>query len=300
MTTVLPTGLDAGLTGVEAPAPSARRRGFAWLAVAPFFLYMAVFFAVPVLMLVLGAFQSGGAHSSYTLDTLRQANEGPSLNALLGSVRLSAGTAVVGALGGLGVAQLIIRTRALKRIVLTASGVLANFGGVPLAFMFIATLGNAGFVTLKLHLGDTGFTLYSFWGLALIYLYFLIPLMVLVVLPALEGLRVQWHEAATNLGASRWQYWRHIGGPVLLPSVLGGFVLLFGSAFSAFATARAAMGASSVPLVTLYIANNLSSNVSTNGQNIAFALSVDMIVVAGLVMAVYLPLQRRTTRWLNQ
>jgi putative spermidine/putrescine transport system permease protein len=90
-----------------------------------------------------------------------------------------------------------------------------------------------------------------------------------------------------------------VGGPVLLPSLLGGLVLLFGSAFSGFATVRALMGASSVPVVTLYIASALSGNVQANAQNVAFALSVDMILIAGVVMAVYLPLQRRTTRWLN-
>jgi putative spermidine/putrescine transport system permease protein len=300
MTTALPTGLGAGTTGAAPRVPPVRRRaGFAGLAVAPFLLYLAVFFAVPVVMLVYGAFQSSGPNPSFTVSNMKLAGEGSFRTALIGSVKLSGITAVAGAVLGLGLAQLVVRTNTLKRIVLTASGVLANFGGVPLAFMFIATLGNNGFVTDRLHLGDAGFTLYGFWGLVLVYLYFLVPLMVLVITPALEGLRVQWHEAATNLGASRWQFWRYVGGPVLLPSLLGGLVLLFGSAFSAYATVRALMGASSVPIVTLYIASALSGNVQTNAQNVAFALSLDMILIAGVVMAVYLPLQRRTTRWLN-
>jgi putative spermidine/putrescine transport system permease protein len=175
--------------------------------------------------------------------------------------------------------------------------VLANFGGVPLAFAFVATLGNAGVLTRHLGLTDAGWDLYSFWGLVIVYLYFLIPLMVLTITPALEGLRSQWREAAHNNGATTLQYWLHVALPVLAPSLLGGFVLLFGSAFAAYATAAAMVG-SSVPLVTLQIADALSGNVLVGQENVALALSLDMVLVAGLVMAVYLPLQRRSARWL--
>lgn len=181
---------------------------------------------------------------------------------------------------------------------LTASGVLANFGGVPLAFAWIATLGNSGVVTTTLGLGDHGWSLYNFWGLTLVYLYFSIPLMVLTVVPALDGLRPQWREAAQNNGASTWQFWRYVGVPVLTPALLGGVILLFGAAFAAYATAQAMVG-SSVPLVTLKIADALTGNVLIGHENVALALSLDMIVVAGLVMAVYLPLRRRSARWLR-
>lgn len=180
---------------------------------------------------------------------------------------------------------------------LTASGVLANFGGVPLAFAFVATLGNSGVLTRHLSLTDKGWNLYSFWGLVIVYLYFLIPLMVLTITPALDGLRSQWREAAQNNGATSVQYWRYVALPVLAPSLLGGFVLLFGSAFAAYATAAAMVG-SAVPLVTLQIADAISGNVLVGQENVALALSLDMVLIAGLVMAVYLPLQRRSARWL--
>ena len=114
------------------------------------------------------------------------------------------------------------RFPALREAVLTASGVLANFGGVPLAFAFVATLGNSGVLTRQLGLTDKGWDLYSFWGLVIVYLYFLIPLMVLTITPALDGLRVQWREAAQNNGATGPQYWLHVALPVLAPSLLGG------------------------------------------------------------------------------
>ena len=113
-------------------------------------------------------------------------------------------------------------------------------------------------------------------GLALVYLYFLIPLMVLTITPALEALRPQWREAADNLGASGWQYWRYVGGPVLAPPVIGATMLLFASAFAAYATAKALVG-SSVPLVTLQIADALSSNVVVGSENLGKALALGMV-----------------------
>jgi len=299
--------MTATLTGAtEAPAPVAeRRRGRrtpAWLAVAPLLVVVAVAFGIPAAAMLNGAFtvkdQATGA-TSYTMANLTGSLQGAYLTALLGSVELSAVSAAVATVLGLLLAQAVVtsRFRALREAVLTASGVLANFGGVPLAFAFVATLGNSGVLTQHLGLKDMGWDLYSFSGLALVYLYFLIPLMVLTITPALEGLRTQWREAAQNNGATHAQYWRHVALPVLAPSLLGGFVLLFGSAFAAYATAAAMVG-SSVPLITLQIADALSGNVLVGQENVALALSLDMVLIAGLVMAVYLPLQRRSARWL--
>ncbi|MFE5818682.1 ABC transporter permease [Streptomyces sp. NPDC056479] len=284
-------------------APQRRRRAVGgWLAVVPLLVFTALAFGLPALAMLDGAFTvkdpATGA-TSYSADNLTNSLQGAYLTALLGSVKLSAVSAALGTLLGLPLAQAVVtsRFRALREAVLTASGVLANFGGVPLAFAFVATLGNAGVLTRHLGLTDKGWDLYSFWGLVLVYLYFLIPLMVLTITPALDGLRSQWREAAQNNGATTVQYWRHVALPVLLPTLLGGFVLLFGSAFAAYATAAAMVG-SSIPLVTLQIADALSGNVLVGQENVALALSLDMVLVAGLVMAVYLPLQRRSARWL--
>ncbi|MEV8434461.1 ABC transporter permease subunit [Streptomyces sp. HUAS 31] len=298
MTTTL-TRVD---TATAAPLKRRRRAVGGWLAVLPLLVFTALAFGLPALAMLNGAFTAkdpATAATSYTADNLTNSLQGAYLTALLGSVKLSAVSAALGTLFGLPLAQAVVtsRFRALREAVLTASGVLANFGGVPLAFAFVATLGNAGVLTRHLGLSDKGWDLYSFWGLVLVYLYFLIPLMVLTITPALEGLRSQWREAAQNNGATTAQYWRHVALPVLLPTLLGGFVLLFGSAFAAYATAAAMVG-SSIPLVTLQIADALSGNVLVGQENVALALSLDMVLVAGLVMAVYLPLQRRSARWL--
>lgn len=299
--------MTATLTGVDVAPPvtsvKRRRRVPGWLAVVPLLVFTAIAFGLPAVAMLNGAFsikdQVTGA-TSYGTGNLTTSLHGAYLTALLGSVKLSAVSAGLGTLLGLPLAQVVVtsRFRALREAVLTASGVLANFGGVPLAFAFVATLGNAGVLTRHLGLTEKGWDLYSFWGLVIVYLYFLIPLMVLTITPALEGLRSQWREAAQNNGATAVQYWRHVALPVLLPSLLGGLVLLFGSAFAAYATAAAMVG-SSVPLVTLQIADAISGNVLVGQENVALALSLDMVLVAGLVMAVYLPLQRRSARWLD-
>ncbi|WP_324274009.1 extracellular solute-binding protein [Blastococcus brunescens] len=240
------------------------------------------------------------------VDRLRPGgHRGPYGRSYLGSLQLSAITAVLGAVLGLALAVAVLRARRgrlLRRLVLTASGVLANFGGIPLAFAFIATIGTSGVVTAlltdTLGLGLGGFSLYSMTGLALVYLYFLIPLMVLTIVPALEALRPQWREAADNLGATGWQYWRYVGGPVLAPPVIGATMLLFASAFAAYATARALVG-SSIPLVTLQIADALSSNVVVGSENLGKALALGMVLLIGLVMIFYAWVQRRTQRWLS-
>ncbi|MFG1945470.1 ABC transporter permease [Nonomuraea sp. NPDC048826] len=272
------------------------RRSTGWLGALPLLAFYAFVFGIPLAALLAGAFTSRGEP---TLANLRQSLEGGNLTAMVGSVQVSAVVALLGAVLGTFLAYAVVTSRstALRNAVLTASGVLANFGGVPLAFFWVATLGNSGVVSGLLGLPSG--SLYSFWGLVIVYLYFSVPLMVLVMAPALDGLRPQWREAAANNGATAWHYWRHVGLPVLTPALLGGVVLLFGSAFAAYATA-AAMGAGTVvPLVTLKIANALTSDVLIGQENVALALSLDMIVIAGLVMLIYLPLQRRTTRWLQ-
>ncbi|MGY1780387.1 ABC transporter permease [Geodermatophilus sp. SYSU D01036] len=302
---------DLRLSTAPAPAAPASRRGrrrgalLPALGVLPFLLYVAVFLLLPVGVLAVEAFRATDPvtfEESWSTANLGTITDGAYARAYLGSLRLSAVTAVLGAVLGLALAFAVVGTRRgrlLRRLVLTASGVLANFGGIPLAFAFIATIGTSGVVTALLTdtLGLDGFSLYSMTGLAVVYLYFLVPLMVLTIVPAVEALRPQWREAADVLGASRWQYWRHVGGPVLLPPVLGATMLLFASAFAAYATAKALVG-SSLPLVTLQIADSLSSNVVVGAENLGKALALGMVVLVGLVMVFYTWVQRRTSRWL--
>lgn len=278
------------------------RRVGPWLAVAPFLLVMLVGLILPAVALGFEAFRT---QDGYTTANVTAAAVGGYRQALWGSVKLSVVTAVLGAAVGLLVAHAVLSGgTVLRRLVLTASGVLANFGGVPLAFMFIAAIGNAGVVTTLLRdwtgfdLADSPFSLYQFGGLAVVYLYFLVPLMIIVIAPALHGVRAEWSEAAASLGATRRQYLRLVAGPLLAPPVTAGALLLFCGSLSAFATAQAMVGGT-VPLVTLQIANALSGNVSADHAGVGAALALEMIILVSLVMAVYWMIQRRTARWLR-
>ena len=181
--------------------------------------------------------------------------------------------------------------RWVRNMLMTFSGVASNFAGVPLAFAFIATLGRLGMLTIILkdvfhiNMYDSGFNLYSFLGLSVTYMYFQFPLMVLIITPALEGLRRDWREAAENLGANNWQYWRHVALPILLPSLLGSMILLFGNAFGAYATALSLTGGM-INLVTILIGSQIKGDVLHN-VGLGYALALGMVVVMAFTMGIY-------------
>jgi putative spermidine/putrescine transport system permease protein len=276
------------------------------LGLAPFAAYTVLFLGLPTAAVMLGAFRK--PHGGLTLDNVRFASRGIYRHGFTNSLKLAVLASVIPGIAGVLLAYAVHTARrgsVLRRLVSTASGVFANFGGVPLAFLFIATLGTApnGLVSqwLKNAGADPyrhGFNLYTFSGIVLVYMYFQVPLMVLVITPALEGLRPAWREAAENLGARGWQYWRYVGGPVLLPSVLGSVLLLFGSALSAYATAEA-LTSGSIALTSLQIGSFLNGNVIAGQENVGKALGFGMIVLIAGVMIVYVFLQRRASRWLR-
>src|SRR5207237_4197072 len=209
---------------------------------------------------LVGALKS--VHGGWTIGNVQQLFHHPYIDAYKTSIEVSVVTALLGAVAGLAIAYAAIRDgtpRWVRSMLTTFSGVAANFGGIPLAFAFIATLGSIGIATkfMKDHLGydayGHGFTLFSKTGVEIVYLYFQIPLMVLVIAPAIDGLRREWREAASNLGASGWQFWRYVGVPVLMPSILGATILLFGNSFAAYATAYS-LTSVAVTLVPLTIA----------------------------------------------
>lgn len=273
------------------------------LGVVPFGVYLLIFLVVPTVTVVVGAFGEDGRPSWENLAGLVEPSV---LTALLNSVLVSAVTALIGGVVGALVAYAVVTGRpdgALRRLVTSVCGVLAQFGGVTLAFAFIATLGISGVVStwLDAHLGTSltsSVWLFGLKGLVLVYAYFQIPLMVIVFLPALDGVRVQWREAASNLGATTWQYWRLVGLPLLTPAFLGSLLLLFANSFAAYATAAALVSQGS-PIIPLWIRSALTSEVVLGRQNFAYALALEMIVIVAVVMAGYSLLVRRTARWVR-
>ena len=274
------------------------------LALLPFLVFVLIFLVVPTLTVVVGAFQDEDGRP--TLGNLDALTSEAALTALRGSLILAASTAIIGAVLGALLAYLVVSMppqSLLRRATLAVSGVLAQFGGVVLAFAWIATIGPVGVVT-KAVLELTGANLYgSGWlfalpGLVVVYAYFQIPLMVIVFAPAFEGLRPQWREAAVNLGATTWDYWRHVALPLLTPAFLGALLLLFANAFAAYATA-AVLVSQGQPILPLLIRQAITSEVLLGQANVGFALALEMIVVVTLVMVAYNLLLRRASRWMR-
>lgn len=283
---------------------AALRRWLPALALLPFLAYVFAFLLEPTLEVIVGAFQDNDAH--WTLDSIAGIFEPVILTSLWHSVVLSVVSAVVGAVLGAVLASVVVslpESSLLRRWIMGMAGVFAQFGGVTLAFLFISTFASEAVLTrwADAHLGIDlyrGNWITTLPGLIVVYLYFQIPLMVIVFIPALEGMRDEWREAAVNLGATRWQYLRQVVVPVLRPAFLGSLLLLFANGFMAYATAAALIQQGNL-ILPMVIRSSLSSEVSLGHQHLAYAVAFEMVVVAAVVMAAYSLLLRRTSRWLS-
>lgn len=297
--------LDRTGRSTLATTASPRRRSRDLLAVVPFFVFAFLFLALPVGFLVIGSFIDSSTGEA-TLSNYTELSRPIILNAYLTSIEISAVTAIGGGVFGFLLAYAVILgglPKFLRTALLTFSGVASNFAGVPLALAFIFTLGQIGLISRLLselfgiELRGSGFSLYTKLGLEITYMYFQFPLMVLIIAPALDGLKREWRESAENMGASAWQYWRHVALPILTPSILGTVILLFGNAFGAQATAFQLTGGT-INLVTILIGVQMNGDVLHN-PGLGYSLAMGMVLIMGVSIGIYTILQRRSERWLR-
>jgi len=299
----------AGGSGASTQAGTSRsgERGWRvtltnWLGLVPFLLFCLLFEILPAIIIIQGSL-SNNVSGAPTLENYQHLFTTESLHAFGTSIAISAVTALIGGIGGAIAAYGVYTLRSgwLRNLLIGFSSIAANFAGVPLAFAFVATLGVTGFVTVGLHnwlhlnLYDLGFSIYQFWGLVLVYVYFQLPLMILVTLPALSALRPQWREAATNLGASTFTYWRRVALPILLPSLIAAAMLLFANSFGAFATAFA-LAQGNINLVPILINFVVNGNVTID-FGLGDALAVGMVIVLLVVVSLYTIMLRRVNTW---
>jgi putative spermidine/putrescine transport system permease protein len=286
------------------PARPARRLSFSWAGLIPFFLFSALFLGLPLAFLALGSIADNKTGAP-TLDNYAALTTPSVATAFRNSIEVSLVTAIVGGIFGflLAVAVILGRLpRILRSALMTFSGVASNFAGIPLALAFTYTLSTTGFLTVLLngvgvHLYSGSFTIFSKLGIEIVYLYFQFPLMVLIIAPAIDGLKPEWREAAENMGATGFQYWRRIALPILTPTLLGSMILLFGNSFGAQATAYQ-LTAGQVSLVPLAIGNQISGDVLHN-VGLGYAMAMGMVAVMGISIVGYTLLQRRSERWLR-
>jgi putative spermidine/putrescine transport system permease protein len=295
----------SGQTPTVQPAATRRRGGLARLVLLPFAVIVVFFLVIPALSLLWGSFHVGGSGAATlaNYDYLSGANK--SLQPFINSFIISLASMISGGVLGLIIAQALVssKNRVLEQLTITFSSVAANFAGVPLAFAYVAMIGVNGLLTrflagLGVNLYGAGFTIYSLTGLAVVYTYFQVPLMVLLILPALQAMRREWREASDNLGASRSRYVRSVAIPVLTPSLIASLLLLFANSFGAYATAYA-LTTGFISLVPIAISNVIAGDVTFNpGQGDALAMG--LAVVMTLCVAGQAILQRRASRWLNR
>ena len=280
-------------------AGSSKRRA-RHLVFLPYFAFLAIFLGWPGLYVFRSAFARGTAETSPMIEAVT----GQFRGSFVFSLQLSFISASIGAVIGALVAVAVVRldtVRGLRSTVVGYSAVAANMGGIPLAFAFLAAFGMQGLATrllreINIDIIGWGFRISDFWGIVLVYLYFQIPLMTLVLVPALDGLRRTWAEAAQSLGASSAQYWRLVALPILTPALLGGFLLLVANAFAAYATAFALSSGGS-RLVPVQIRFFLQGDTITGKTNLGYALAAWMVIITGLLVTGFQLLMRRAERW---
>lgn len=240
----------------------------------PFFAYTACFLLAPTVIVIVGAFQDRSGN--FTLANFNKMFEANTIAAFGTSILVSLASSLIGAVvGALASYALVIGAKPnglLRRMVSAISSVLAQFGGVMLAFAFIATIGINGIGTMLIKT-LTGYTVNPNWlsslpGLVTIYCYFQIPLMIIIFLPAVDSIRPQWREACESLGGNTFQYWTRVACPILAPRFISAFLLLFASAFSAYATAAALFSQRSI-LVPLMIQGAMRNELDPNQQGFA-------------------------------
>ncbi|WP_426033920.1 ABC transporter permease [Cypionkella sp. TWP1-2-1b2] len=281
-------------------------RALPWngLGVLPFLLFALLFLLLPTANIVAGAFVDDSG--AFTLQNIFNLATPEIINAFWLSIRLSFASALIGCALGFAIALAVVLGGLpswIRGIVMTFSGVTSNFAGVPLAFAYVATLGRVGFVTLLLrdwfgvNIYALGFNMISFWGLVAAYVFFQIPLMVLIITPAIDGLKREWREAAEVLGATGGQYWRMVALPVLGPSLLGTLALLFANAFGAVATAIALTG-SLLSIAPILLFNQIRGDVLQD-PHLGYALAFAMIVITGISNGVYVVMRSRAERWIK-
>lgn len=274
-----------------------------WLGLVPFLLFTLLFELLPALVIIQGSFTDSNTGVVTLNNYQRMLSQTSNLRAFQTSISISVVTALVGAIVGALAAYGVYNLRIswVRNFLIGFSSIAANFAGVPLAFAWVATLGVTGFVTVAIHnwfnisLYDLNFSIYSFWGLVIVYTYFQLPLMILITVPALSALRPEWREAATNLGASSFTYWRRVALPILMPSLIAATMLLFANSFGAFATAFA-LAQGNINLVPILISFVVNGNVDID-VGLGNALAVGMIVVLLVAVSLYTAMLRRVSRW---
>ncbi len=266
------------------------------LALVPFLIVAMLYEIVPLITVIVKSFQPDGG-TGFTLENYQSVfSKLLYQKAIINSIKISLTSAVAGIIiAFLGARAAHQHQGKLNHVFMTVLNMVSNFAGIPLAFAYMILLGNAGLVVnIGKELGISAlstYNLYTMNGMSLIYIYFQIPLSTLLLIPAFDGVQKQWKEACTLLGGTSGTFWRKVGIPVLMPSILGTFSVLFANALAAYATIYALM-MDNIALLPVQIAGCFTGEVKIRA-GLGGALSVVMMAIMVIMILITNGLSRR-------
>lgn len=266
------------------------------LALIPFLIVAMLYEIVPLITVIVKSFQPDGG-TGFTLENYQSVfSKLLYQKAIINSIKISMTSAVAGIIiAFLGARAAHQHQGKLNHVFMTVLNMVSNFAGIPLAFAYMILLGNAGLVVnIGKELGINAlstYNLYTMNGMSLIYIYFQIPLSTLLLIPAFDGVQKQWKEACTLLGGTPGIFWRKVGIPVLMPSILGTFSVLFANALAAYATIYALM-MDNIALLPVQIAGCFTGEVKIRA-GLGGALSVVMMAIMVIMILITNGLSRR-------
>ena len=266
------------------------------LALVPFLIVAMLYEIVPLITVIVKSFQSDGG-TGFTLENYQSVfSKLLYQKAIINSIKISLTSAVAGIIiAFLGARAAHQHQGKLNHVFMAVLNMVSNFAGIPLAFAYMILLGNAGLVVnIGKELGISAlstYNLYTMNGMSLIYIYFQIPLSTLLLIPAFDGVQKQWKEACTLLGGTQGTFWRKVGIPVLMPSILGTFSVLFANALVAYATIYALM-MDNIALLPVQIAGCFTGEVKIRA-GLGGALSVVMMAIMVIMILITNGLSRR-------
>lgn len=266
------------------------------LALVPFLIVAMLYEIVPLITVIVKSFQPDGG-TGFTLENYQSVfSKLLYQKAIINSIKISLTSAVAGIIiAFLGARAAHQHQGKLNHVFMTVLNMVSNFAGIPLAFAYMILLGNAGLVVnIGKELGINAlstYNLYTMNGMSLIYIYFQIPLSTLLLIPAFDGVQKQWKEACTLLGGTPGIFWRKVGIPVLMPSILGTFSVLFANALAAYATIYALM-MDNIALLPVQIAGCFTGEVKIRA-GLGGALSVVMMAIMAIMILITNGLSRR-------
>ncbi len=263
-----------------------------WILLSPALTAVGLLLFVPLLFIVIYSFwlrtASGADQVGFFLDNWHEAlTDRFYRDILISTLRIAAITTLVCALMGYPAAYFIARSRGNKAILLLLLMLPFWISYIIRTMSWINILGVSG--ALNTFLMWTGLIsepiqmLYNEPTVILGLVHFLLPFMILNVYVSLDGIDTTLEEAATSLGASRWEAFLQVTLPLSLPGLAAGGLLCFVLGAGTYITPLVLGG----PRDAMFANLVFEAIITQLNWPLGSALSLMLLVVLGLLVAIY-------------